>query len=278
VDTYIRAGKYGPRALPYTPGSDAAGVVDAVGTGVTHVKVGDRVYTSATRTGAYAELVVAPASRVHPLPGHVAFQAGAAMGVPAATAYAALFLRGEARPGETVLVHGASGGVGTSAVQLGRAHGCTVIGTASTDEGRALVLREGAHHAVGHDDLPQILALTGGRGVDVTLEMLASENLGKVLSVVAKRGRVVVVGSRGVTQLDPRDTMSRNAEIRGLALANCTPEELTLIHAALHAALENKTLRPIIGKTFELADAAAAHREVIDGKAQGKIILTTAAS
>jgi NADPH2:quinone reductase len=95
---------------------------------------------------------------------------------------------------------------------------------------------------------------------------------------VAKRGRVVVVGSRGVTQLDPRDTMSRNAEIRGLALANCTPEELGLIHAALFAALEDKTLRPIIGKTFALADAAAAHREVIDGKAQGKIILTTAAS
>jgi len=273
VDTYIRSGNYGPRAVPYTPGSDASGIVDAVGAAVTHVAVGDRVYTSATRTGSYAELAVAPASRVHALPAQVSFEGGAAMGTAAATAFFAL-TRGDAKPGDTVLVHGASGGVGIAAVQLARARGCTVIGTASTEEGRKLAASVGAHHVAAHDDLQRILSLTNGRGVDVVLEMLANESLGKALTLLAKFGRVVIIGSRGVTQIDPRDTMSRNADIRGLAIANASTEEHTRIHAALHAALENGTLRPIIRSSFPLADASAAHRDIMDGKAQGKIVLT----
>lgn len=273
VETYIRAGTYGPRSVPYTPGNDASGVVDAVGAGVTGVAIGDRVYTSATRTGAYAELTVAPASRVHPLPAQVTFEGGAALGTAAATAFAALE-RGDARPGDTVLVHGASGGVGTAAVQLARARGCRVIGTASTDEGRALASSQGAHHVAAHDDLQQILAFTSGHGVDVVLEMLANQSLGKALTLLAKQGRVVVVGSRGPTQIDPRDTMSRNADIRGMVLNNASPEDLVRIHAALYAALESQTLRPTIGKTFPLADAATAHREIIEGRARGKVVLT----
>ena len=133
VDTYLRSNtdNRGPK-LPYTPGSDAAGVVEAVGPGVTTVKAGDRVYIGATSTGAYAELSVCEPTEVHPLPANVSFAQGAAVNAPYATAYHALFHRAHGEAGETVLVHGASGGVGIGAVQLARTRGLTVIGTAGT--------------------------------------------------------------------------------------------------------------------------------------------------
>jgi len=151
VETYIRSGAYARRpALPYTPGNDAAGIVEAVGDGVVAVAAGDRVYTSETVTGAYAEFALCSASRVHPLPASVSYAQGAAVGVPYATAWRALFQRVRAVPGETVLVHGASGGVGIAAVQIARAAGLRVFGTAGTDEGIALVSRERAHAVFDH--------------------------------------------------------------------------------------------------------------------------------
>src|SRR5262245_23983669 len=113
VDTYLRSNtdNRGPK-LPYTPGSDAAGVVEAIGPGVTAVKPGDRVYVGGSATGAYAELSLCDQGQVHPLPGAVSFSQGAAVNVPYATAYHALFNRGHGQAGETLLVHGASGGVG----------------------------------------------------------------------------------------------------------------------------------------------------------------------
>jgi len=112
VETYIRAGKYGPRQFPYVPGTDAAGTIQAVGSGVTQFKVGDRVYTASTLSGAYAQLALADAGKVFPLPPKISFQQGAALGVPAATAYKALFMRGQVKPAETVLIHGATGAWG----------------------------------------------------------------------------------------------------------------------------------------------------------------------
>src|SRR5439155_18419707 len=146
VDTYLRSNtdNRGPK-LPYTPGSDAAGVIEAVGPGVTAVKPGDRVYFGGSLSGAYAEMSLCEQTQVHPLPGNVTFGQGAAMNVPYATAYHALFNRGHGRAGQTVLVHGASGGVGLGAVQLARAAGLTVIGTAGTDRGRRAVQEPGAH-------------------------------------------------------------------------------------------------------------------------------------
>src|SRR5215510_11071753 len=188
VDTYLRSNtdNRGPK-LPYTPGSDAAGVVEAVGVGVTVVKPGDRVYFGGSVTGAYAELSLCDQSHVHPLPAEASFAQGAAMNVPYATAYHALFNRGHGEAGETVLVHGASGGVGIGAVQLARARGLTVIGTAGTDKGRRLVLEQGAHHVVDHTAagyVDEIMRLTANRGVDVVLEMLANVNLQKDLDVL----------------------------------------------------------------------------------------------
>lgn len=279
VETYIRAGTYArlPK-LPYTPGNDGAGVVEQVGADVSEFKAGDRVYTAGSMTGTYAEFALCKKEQVHPLPSNVSFAQGAAMGTPYATAYRGLLQRGAAKPGETMLVHGASGGVGTAAVQLARAHGLRVFGTAGSDEGLKLVREQGAHEVLDHrapEHFEQIMKATGGRGVDVILEMLANVNLGKDLTILAKGGRVVIIGSRGPVEINPRDAMQRDADVRGMILPNTPPAEMASIHAALVAGLEDGTLRPVIGKEFPLAEAAEAHRAVMESGALGKIVLIT---
>jgi NADPH2:quinone reductase len=276
VDTYVRSGRYGQKVFPYTPGADGAGMVEAVGEGVRRVRPGDRVYLAGSLTGSYAEKSLNLETQVHPLPERVTFAQGAAMGVPYATAYRALHHRARAKPGEWVLVHGASGGVGTAAVQLARAAGMTVVGTGGTERGRQLVAEQGAHHVLDHrspDYLDALVKLTDGRGVDVILEMLANENLDKDLNVIARNGRIVVVGSRGRTEIDPRGTMRNDVDVRGMTLFNATEADLKEIHAALVAGLENGTLRPIVGRQFALEEAAKAHEAVMEPGAYGKIVL-----
>ena len=277
VETYIRSGAYARRpALPYTPGHDAAGIVEAVGERVAGVVAGDRVYTSETVTGAYAELALCHATRVHPLPSSVSYAQGAAVGVPYATAWRALFQRVRAVPGETVLVHGAGGGVGVAAVQIARAAGLRVFGTAGTPGGIALVLREGAHAVFDHRSsayVEEAVATTGGRGFDVILEMLANVNLSRDLKTLAMGGRVVVIGSRGTVEIDPRDTMARDASIVGMSLFNMPDADRAVVHAALVAGLGNGTLRPVVGREFPLAAAPEAHVAVMSPGATGKIVL-----
>jgi NADPH2:quinone reductase len=277
VETYIRAGTYARLPeLPYTPGNDGAGVVEQVGADVSEFNPGDRVYTAGSLSGTYAEFALCKKEQVHPLPGNVSFAQGAAMGTPYATAYRGLLQRAVAEPGETLLVHGASGGVGTAAVQLARAHGLRVFGTAGSDEGRKLAREQGAHEVFDHrapDHFEQITKATGGHGVDVILEMLANVNLGRDLTILAKSGRVVIIGSRGPVEINPRDTMQRDADVRGMILPNTPPAQMASIHAALVAGLENGTLRPVIGKEFPLAEAAEAHRAVMTPGAIGKIVL-----
>jgi NADPH2:quinone reductase len=277
VDVYIRSGLYNrlPR-LPYTPGSDAAGTVYAVGPGVSGLAAGERVYTAGTVSGAYAELALCNIGQVCRLPERISFAQGAAVGIPYATAYRALFQRALALPGETVLVHGASGGVGIGAVQLARASGMTVIATAGSAPGIDLVLSEGAHHAVDHhaaDSWERIIALTARRGVDVILEMLANVNLGRDLGILASRGRVVVIGSRGAVEITPRDIMSRDAAVLGMLLPNAPLEEVSRIHRALVAGLESGALRPIVGREIPLSDVSRAHQSVMEPRAHGKIVL-----
>ena len=278
VDTYIRSGVHAVKpALPYTPGLDAAGEVEAVGEGVTRFSAGQRVYTAGSLTGTYAELALCEESQCHTLPERVSFAQGAGVFTPYTTAYRALFQRAKAQPGETVLVHGASGGVGTAAVQLARAAGLRVVGTAGTEEGRRLVSEQGAHEVLDHrapDYFEQLNGLTGGRGVDVILEMLANVNLDKDLGALAKGGRVVVVGSRGTVEINPRTAMTRDASILGMTLFNISPQEFVSIHAALGAGLEAGTLSPVVGRELPLAEAARAHEEVLKPGAHGKIVLT----
>lgn len=276
VDAYIRSGTHARKpALPYTPGIDAAGVIESMSQNA-DLALGARVYVSGTMSGAYAEQALCQESDVHPLPQQLSFSQGAAINVPYATAYRALFQRAYAAAGEIVLVHGATGGVGIAAVQLARAAGMKVIGTGGTARGRELALQQGSNYVFDHggpDYLDQILTLTGGRGVDVILEMLANVNLGKDLRVLAPGGRVVVIGSRGRVEIDPRDTMTMDATILGMLLFNTPKHEAISIHAALLAGLENGTLRPIIGKEIPLADAPLAHHAVMQPGAYGKIIL-----
>src|SRR5436309_7189658 len=279
VETYIRAGKYARLpALPYTPGNDGAGVVEQIGDSVTEFRGGDRVYVAGSISGTYAEFALCKTEQVHSLPANVSFAQGSAMGTPYATAYRGLFQRADAKPGETVLVHGASGGVGTAAVQLARARGLRVFGTASTEEGRKLAREQGAHEVFDHrapDHFMQIMNATGGRGVDVIVELLANVNLGNDLTILANGGRVAIIGSRGRVEINPRDAMQRDVDLRGMVLPNTPPADLASIHAALVAGLENGTLRPVIRKEIPLTEAAKAHGAVMEPGAVGKVVLRT---
>jgi NADPH:quinone reductase len=281
VDTYIRAGRYAHMpAMPYIPGGDASGVIEAVGKEVKGVKVGDRVYTAGGNArllnGCYAELLACDADLVCPLPASLSFSQGAAVGVNYATATRALHHKARAIPGETLFVHGASGGVGIAALQLGRAHGLRVIGTAGSERGRALVSAQGAQHVLDHtkpDYLEELMRLTDGRGADVILEMLANVNLAKDLTVVAKLGRIVVIGNRGTIEINPRDAMTRDAAVFGMALWNSSERELASIHAAIGAGLAGGVLKPVVGTELPLRDAAKAHVQVLAPGAYGKIVL-----
>ncbi len=277
VETYVRAGAYARLPnLPYTPGSDGGGTIESVGPNGSRFKPGDRVYVGGSLTGTYAELALCDERSVYPLPSNASFAQGAAMHVAYATAFRALFDRAHARGGETVLIHGASGGVGIAAVQLARAAGLYVVGTASSSRGKKLVADEGAHKVLDHSSpghFEEALAATGSRGYDVIIEMLSNVNLGRDLPLLAPKGRVVTVGSRGPVEINPRDAMSRDATILAMSLLNASVEELASIHAALGAGLENKTLRPVIGQEIPLAEAPRAHTAVMESGAYGKIVL-----
>jgi NADPH2:quinone reductase len=240
------------------------------------VKPGDRVYTARTLTGAYAENALALEEQVHNLPEKISFGQGAGVWVPYGTAYHGLHHSAEARASETVLVHGASGGVGTAAVQMARATGLTVFGTAGTQKGMDLAKREGAHQVFDHSKAgyqEEILKATGGRGVDIVLEMLANVNLATDFKLLATNGRVIIIGNRGEITINPRELMLRRASARGFTLWGITPAEENGIHAGLIAGLENGTLRPVVGKEMPLAEAARAHVEILQPGAAGKIVL-----
>jgi NADPH2:quinone reductase len=277
VETYVRAGIY-PNLpqVPYIPGSDAAGIVEAVGEGVSAFSPGDRVYVAGTLTGAYAEYAVCDQTRVYALPEHVSFEQGASLGIPYATAYRALFQRGDAKPGEVVLVHGASGAVGLAAIQFARAAGMFVYGTASSEKGRQMVFECGAHGAFDHsrnEHFEEFIGTTGDRGADLIVEMLANVNLDGDLRALAYRGRVIIVGSRGRIEINPRDTMKGDADIRGMVLLNATESELYEIHCAIGAGLANGSLVPVVGQELLLEEAFRAHEAVMLPGACGKIVL-----
>ncbi|XP_035829403.1 quinone oxidoreductase [Aplysia californica] len=268
VDTYIRSGTYARLPdLPYTPGQDSAGVVEAVGPGVTRFKVGDRVLTMLTVSGTYAEYTTANAQYVSHLDDRLSFPEGASLGVPYYTAYKALFFRAQAKAGESVLIHGASGAVGNAAIQLGKALGLTVYGTAGTKEGVDLVRGLGADAVFNHREpgyLESIMSATGGQGVDVVLEMLANVNLQNDLTLLKFRGRVVVIGCRGSIEINPRLTMGKETSIMGVALMASSPEEWQQMHAAIGAGQHGGWITPKVAKVYPLAEAQTAQNDVIN--------------
>jgi NADPH2:quinone reductase len=282
VDAYIHTGTYARKPpLPYTPGQDGAGEIEAVGADVAGFKTGDRVYiagigNTVAGAGTYAERAICAPSQLHRLPARVSFGQGAALGVPYCTAYRALFQRAAAKPGETVLVHGATGGVGIASVELAHSRGLTVIGSGGTDKGLAAVTEHGADVVVNHrapNYTEDIMRATGGRGVNLIIELAAHVNLDRDLGLLAKGGRVVVVGNRGRVEIDARQAMGRDATILGMTLFNVTDADFVEIHAALVSGLEIGTLNPVIGREFPLADAARAHEALMEPGALGKTVL-----
>lgn len=277
VDTYVRQGNHATAPpLPYTPGKDGAGIVEAVGGKIVKVQAGDRVYLANSVSGTYAEFALCDENQVHKLPKNVSFEQGACVSVPYATAFWALFDKGNPKKGESVLIHGASGGVGIAAIQHAKHFGLKVIGTASSEEGKKLIKAQGADFVFDHSApnyLDEIMSATDGKGVNVVLEMLANVNLQNDLNIIARKGRIVVIGNRGEITINPRSIMNKDATIRGFSLHTLTDAEIDSVHAALYEGLERGWLKPIIGKTFPLAEAAKAHHAVIEEKAFGKIVL-----
>lgn len=279
VDTYVRGGLYAQKPnLPYTPGKDAAGIVEAVGERVEKLKAGDRIYTADSVTGTYAEFAVCEENQAHILPENVSFEQGAGVFVPYATSYRALFQKAKGKSGETVLIHGASGGVGIASVQWAKNAGLRVIGTAGSEEGKKLVEQQGADFVLDHSDenyLEEIKKITGGKGVDVILEMLANHNLQKDFEVLAMFGRVAVIGNRGSLDFNPRAIMGKDAAVYGMSLFNAPEAEMREINDAIYEGLSKGFLNPVVGKTLPLSEAVAAHHAIVEEKAFGKIVLKT---
>ncbi|GDY26673.1 oxidoreductase [Agarivorans sp. Toyoura001] len=274
VDTYIVAGTNNYTAnFPHTPGKDAAGTIVGLGDNVEGFELGQRVYCAGTLSGASAELCLASPNHVYPLPNSLSFEQGACLGTPYATAWRALFIRANSQAAETVLIHGASGGVGLAAIQLAKAAGCRVFATAGSDAGLALLKQQGADVVANHHLPEHYQALQQAGKVDVVLEMLANQNLGDDLPLLNKGGRVVVIGSRGSVEINPRDLMARDACIMGMALANATPQQLQQIHAAIYAGAEAGFVNPVIAKRFALADTTDAHHAVMQAGATGNVVI-----
>lgn len=281
VEDYLRSGIYPKPATPFTLGSDGAGIIESIGEGVDKVAVGDRVYITGSKSGTYAEKSLCKARDVHPLPKSTSFAEGAAVGLPYLTAYQALFHRGEVQSGDQLFVHGGSGAVGIAAIQFARQAGMSVIASAGSDEGRKLILEQGADHALDHtapEYLDQISDLTEGKGVDLILEMLANVNLANDLDIVARYGRIVVIGNRGdgnqgTITINPRAAMIKDASVLGMTQNNATRDERRRAHAEIVAGLASGALRPVIGREFSLQDAALAHQALTQNKSFGKIVL-----
>lgn len=281
-DTYTLTGTYAffiPQ-LPYTPGLDGAGVVEAIGEEVTSVRVGDRVFVASLirgkSTGTFAQKIVCDETLVHLLPDHVSFEQGATLGIPAMTAYRALFQRACLQPGQIVFIHGASGGVGLQAVQMAKSHGAKVIGTASKPEGKKMVLQAGADVVIDHvteATIEDVLALTDGNGPDVIIEFLANINLETDLKLIAPFGKIVVIGNRGSIEINPRLAMQKECDILATALWNAPKDEYEESIQGVIEMLKRGELRPIIGTTLPLQQASQGIEQLIKGIGNGKLVL-----
>ena len=277
VDTYLRSGTQGyAPPLPWTPGMDGAGTVEAIGDGLESMDIpalGSRVYTAGSITGTYAEYALCHPSRIFPLPEELDFFQGASLGAPYFTAARALFTLGKLKQGETVLIHGASGGVGIAALQLAADRACRLFGTAGSDEGRDLVEGLNAmcfdHRKKEHYD-----AVRKQGGVDLIVEMLANINLDDDLGILNVGGRVMVVGSRGRVEIAPRDLMSTESMVAGVKILNASDDERRYYAGLVAEGAKIGRVCPIVDRVFPLAEAAAAHRQLMDAPHKGSLVLT----
>jgi len=282
VDTYVRSGAYGDRPMPVALGFDAAGEIDAVGPGMDASVIGTRVYTCSALPGAYAQFAIVDIDRTYPLPDNISYDQGAAIGIPYATAYAALHQHASTNATSTVFVHGGSGGVGIPTIELAKLAGARVAASCGTDAGEEILRAHGADIIVRHDKEGYLDTLTslvsapgsnGQLGIDTIVEMAAHINLGNDLTLLNNRGTVVVVGSRGPVQINARDVMRRDARIQGMLLFNLTSEERQDIHSKLYPLLLDGVLNPRVATTLPLDAVRDAHVNVLKSGIGGKIVL-----
>ncbi len=283
-DIMQREGKYPPPAgASPLLGLEVAGEVSAVGAGVSRWSVGDQV-CALTNGGGYAEFVTAPAGQCLPVPTGLRMEEAAALPETFFTVWTNVFDRASLKDGETFLVHGGSGGIGTTAIQMARQRGAQVFTTAGTEEKCAACRKLGAEIAVNYreDDFVQVLKeATDGQGVDVILDMVGGEYVGRNLNLAATDGRVVNIafqkGSR--VEIDLMQLLMKRLTLTGSALRPRTPEAKAEIAAKLEAEIwpliESDRIRPVMAATFPLEKAADAHRLMEQGSHIGKIVLIT---
>ncbi|KAK0394834.1 hypothetical protein QR680_000956 [Steinernema hermaphroditum] len=275
VDTYIRSGQYANLpSLPYIPGREGAGVVEEVGEGVSDLKPGDRVWFTQPITGSAAEYTVTEHAYI--LPDELTFSQGASLGIAYMTAFRALFLKAHAQKGQSVFIHGASGGVGLAACQLAASAGLKVVGTAGTEAGISIARANGAEFVANHrhSDYVQVLSERYPDGFDIVLEMLANVNLSHDAALVAKYGKICVIGSRGEIQINPRTLMQKESSIIGVMLWHCTREDYDHMGKEISRLIKDGHIHPVVGKEFRLEELAAAHHEVINQTGTlGKIVV-----
>lgn len=284
-DTLIIQGKYQFKPdLPFSPGAEVAGVVKSVGEGVKNVRAGDRVI-AATTWGGYAQQVLAQAERVIPMPEGMPFETAAAFLIAYGTSHHALKDRGELKPGETVLVLGAAGGVGLAAVEIAKAMGARVIAAASSDDKLAVCREHGADATINYatENLRErIKSLTDGRGVDVVYDPVGGDLSEPALRSMAWRGRFLVVGFAAGTipSLPLNLTLLKGCSIVGVfwgAFVRSEPERNAADLRELVGWLQQGKLRPRISGVYPLERCAEALLQVMDRKATGKFVLTTGA-
>lgn len=275
VDTYIRSGAYKRLPpLPYTPGKDGAGTVSVLGDGVTTCQVGDRVWFYGSVTGSSAEYCLVTADKLFQLPDTISYEQGACVGTAYLTGYRALYHKGQAKQGETVFVHGASGGVGSAIVQMAVASNMQVYGTAGSEEGLSLLKDMGVKGAYNHKDPSYLDALKQDlpTGPDIIIEMLANKNLNVDLDLISLGGRIVVVGNRGTIEITPRHIMMKECTVTGVMLFNQTLLESNEATSHVNKGLSDGWLAPKVWKTVPLQEISEAHTEIIDNRgAKGQI-------
>ncbi|GIM46572.1 quinone oxidoreductase [Collibacillus ludicampi] len=285
ADIKSRYGKYhGGTQPPFIPGLDAAGIIEAVGSDVQHLKVGQRVIAF-PRTGSYAEYIVADESLTFVLPDNVDFETAAACPIVSFTAYKLLADVARLVPGETVLIHAAAGGVGTTAIQIARILGAgSVIGTVGNENKVAAAIEAGADHVICYENVDfaeKVNELTDGRGADVILDSISGWVSEKSLDCLAMYGRLVHFGNASgeVGQFKTKDLHSSCRSVLGFSLGTTRKERPHLLRSAADHVLSylaEGRLKMKIGKRFTLEEAAEAHRWVESRKSIGKVLLTVA--
>ncbi|ELZ96743.1 Zn-dependent oxidoreductase, NADPH:quinone reductase / NADPH2:quinone reductase [Haloferax mucosum ATCC BAA-1512] len=279
VDTYFRSGSYQPFAMPMIPGVDVAGTVTAVGPGVTEFEAGDSVIGTGIgkdHYGGYAEFAAVPTDRVAPLAGGTDLVAAGGAGVAGVTAWRALIDHGEMQLGETVLIHGGSGGVGHAAVQLADAAGAHVITTAAPEyHERVAELGADVVFDYERDDLAEaVLAAAEGDGVELTLDHRLDEYLQFDAEVAATGGRVVGIGENDPQVGFERSSAARGKDLNITLMSMFNTPELAVPLRELARLLDAGDLEIDIARTYDLDEAGEAHRAVMEDSFLGKLVIT----